>query len=194
MARLTDLNGQAGKLQVEIYRAGYGGVIIPAELLSDSIEVTGDEGTISQETFAGTFTQPSGTYEEPQITWTAVLTMEMLRKLYPELSDESVDRPQIAGQTVFGGNDCTVREKAKVVIHQTCDDNSDRDWYFPEVYLSQNFSATFTPGEVATIPFTAHIQPATELNGGLVRVGTGSLNEETVFDDDTGQYIPVGSS
>lgn len=193
MAQLTDLNGQSGKLQIEIFREGYGGVIIPAELLSDSVEVSGDEGTITQETFAGTFTKPSGTYEEPQITWTAVLTMEMLRELYPELSEPSVDRPSIAGQTIFGGTDCTVRETAKLVIHQTCADNSDQDWYFPEVYISQNFSATFTPGEVATIPFTAYIRPSVELDGGLARVGTGSLTEPTLFDDETGEYEPIES-
>lgn len=193
MATPTQLKGKSGKVDITLYRAGLGGVRIPAEMLADSVEVTGDEGTVSSTTFAGTFTQPSQTYEEPQVTFTIVATAELLRLIYPEISENSTDRPTIAGQTVFGGSECTVREDAKLVIHWTCDGNSDNDWYFPAVALSQNFSATFTPGEVLTIPVVGHIQPSSELNGGLVRVGTGDLTEPTLFDVDTGEYEPIGS-
>lgn len=194
MANPTVLKGKSGKVDVTIYRAGYGGVRIPAELLADSVEVTGDEGEVSIETFAGTSKQPSQTYDEPQITFTIVGTMELIRLIYPELSDASSDRPTIAGQTVFGGNECTVREDAKVVVHWTCDSNSDNDWYFPAVSLTQNFSATFTPGEVLTIPVVGYIQPATELNGGLVRIGTGDLTKQTLFSEATGTYEDITSS
>lgn len=187
------MQSKSGKVDVTIYRESSGGVRIPAELLADSIEVTGDEGTVSNETFAGTFTKPSETYDEPQVTFTIVLSTELLREVYPELSEPSIDRPEIAGQTVFGGNECTVREPAKLVIHWTCDGNSDNDWYFPEVLLSQNFTATFTPGEVLTIPIVGHIQPSQELNGGLVRIGTGDLTEPTLFDAATGEYEPITS-
>lgn len=193
MANPTQLSGKSGKVDVTIYRAGYGGVRIPAELLADSIEVTGDEGTVSSTTFAGTFTQPSQTYEEPQVSFTIVATTELLRLIYPEISEASNDRPTIAGQTIFGGSECTVREGGKLVIHWTCDDNSDNDWYFPNVMLSQNFSATFTPGEVLTIPVVGHVQPASELDGGLVQVGTGDLDEPTLFNEATGQYEPISS-
>lgn len=188
-----DIGSKSGKVDVTIYRAGYGGVRIPAEMLADSIEVTGDEGTVSNPTFAGTFTKPSETYEEPQVSFTMVLTAAALRQVYPELSDPSVDRPTIAGQTVFGGLTCTVRESAKLVIHWTCDGNSDEDWYFPNVLLSQNFSATFTPGEVLTIPVVAHVQPD-KTTGALVIVGTGDLTQETEFDETSGTYAPVTSS
>lgn len=193
MPNPTILRGKSGKVDVTLYREGYGGVRIPAELLADSVEVTGDEGTVSSETFAGTNTQPSQTYDEPQVTFTMLLTTELLRLVYPEISTPSVDRPTIAGQTVFGGTECTVRESTKLVIHWTCDPNSDDDWYFPEVLLSQNFSATFTPGEVLTVPVVGHIQPAAELNGGVVRVGTGDLTQPTLFDEATGEYEPVTS-
>ena len=187
------IGSKSGKVDITLYRAGYGGVRIPAEMLADSVEVTGDEGSVSNETFAGTFTKPSQTYEEPQVTFTLVMTAAALRQVYPELSTPSTDRPTIAGQTVFGGSECVVREPAKLVIHWTCDGNSDEDWYFPEVLLSQNFSATFTPGEVLTIPVVGHIQPSSELNGGLVRVGTGDLTQPTIFDEDTGEYVPITS-
>jgi hypothetical protein len=187
------MQGKSGKVDITIYRETSGGVRIPAEVLTDEITVTGDEGTTSSTTFAGTFTQPSGTYDEPSVEFTMLLTPTLLRELYPELSDPSVDRPNIAGQTVFGGTDCTVRESAKLVIHWTCDGNSDNDWYFPNVMLSQNFSATFTPNEVITLPVMGHIQPADELNGGLVRVGTGDLTEPTLFDEATGTYEPITS-
>jgi hypothetical protein len=121
-----------------------------------------------------------------------VLTAAALRLIYPELSTNSTDRPTIAGQTVFGGNTCTVRESAKLVIHWSCDSNSDEDWYFPNVLLSQNFSATFTPGEVLTVPVVGHIQPDSS-TGQLVIVGTGDLTEETIFDETTGTYEPVTS-
>lgn len=186
------IGSKSGKVDVTIYRAGYGGVRIPAAMLADSIEVTGDEGTVSNPTFAGTFTKPSETYEEPQVTFTMVLTTAALRSVYPELSTASTDRPTVAGQTVFGGNECTVRESAKLVIHWSCDSNSDEDWYFPNVLLSQNFSATFSPGEVLTIPVVGHIQPDAT-NGQLVIIGTGDLDEPTMFDEDTGTFEPVTS-
>lgn len=187
------IGSKSGKVDVTIFRAGYGGVRIPAEMLADEVTVTGDEGTVSNPTFAGTFTKPSQTYDEPQVTFTIVATAQALRLIYPEISENSNDRPTIAGQTIFGGSECTVREPAKLVVHWTCDANSDDDWYFPEVLLAQNFSATFTPGEVLTIPVVGHIQPATELNGGLVQVGTGDLDEPTLFDDTTGEYEPISS-
>ena len=193
MANPTVLTGKSGKVDVTIYRAGSGGVRIPAELLADSVEVSGDEGSVSSETFAGTFTQPSQTYEEPQVTFTMVMTPELMRLVYPEISDPSVDRPSIAGQTVFGGSACTVNEEAKLVIHWTCDENSDNDWFFPSVMLSQNFSATFSPGEVLTVPVVGHIQPSGDFDGALVIVGTGDLTEPTLFDETTGTYEPVGS-
>lgn len=182
---------KSGKVDITLYRQSSGGVRIPAEMLADSIEVTGDEGITSNPTFAGTFTQPSGTYEEPQVSFTIVMTPALLREIYPELSTPSIDRPTIAGQTVFGGQDCTVREEAKLVIHWTCDGNSDNDWYFPAVLLSQNFSGTFSPNEVLTVPVIAHVQP--DNNGVLAIIGTGSLTEETLFDVNTGEYEPVTS-
>src|SRR5690606_18383762 len=115
------IGSKSGKVDITLYRAGYGGVRIPAEMLADSVEVTGDEGSVSNETFAGTFTKPSETNEEPQVTFTLVMTAAALRQVYPELSTQSVDRPTIAGQTVFGGSECVVREPAKLVIHWTCD-------------------------------------------------------------------------
>lgn len=193
MPNPTILTGKSGKVDVTIYRETSGGVRIPAELLVDTVEVTGEEGTVSSETFAGTFTQPSGTYDEPTVALTINLTTELLRLLYPELSDPSVDRPAIAGQTVFGGVACTVREPAKVVVHWTCDENSDNDWYFPNVLLSQNFGATFEPGSVLTLPIMGHIQPETG-TGTLVIVGTGSLTEPTMFDEATGDFEPIASS
>jgi len=189
------MQSKSGKVDVTIYRESSGGVRIPAHMLADSIEVTGDEGSVSNPTFAGTFTKPSETYEEPQVMFTIVLTSALLREVYPELSTDSTDRPTIAGQTVFGGSECVVREPAKLVIHWTCDGNSDDDWFFPNVLLSQNFSATFTPGEVLNIPITAHVQPSTDEdhNGALVIVGTGDLDEPTLFDVDTGEYVPISS-
>lgn len=189
---LTNLQGKSGKVDVTIYRASSGGVRIPADMLAESIEVTGDEGTTSVQTFAGSRSQPSGTYDDPQVMFTVLLTPELLRAVYPELSDTSVDRPTIAGQTVFGGQECTVRENAKIVIHWTCDGNSDNDWYIPNVNLSQNFSATFTPNEVITLPITGYIQYSTEI-GGLVQVGTGDLTEPTLFDASTGTYEAISS-
>ncbi|NCU40852.1 hypothetical protein EOL73_03795 [Candidatus Saccharibacteria bacterium] len=187
------MQSKSGKVDVTIYRAGYGGVRIPAEMLAEEVAVTGDEGSVSNPTFAGTFTKPSETYDEPRVAFTMVLTSALLREVYPELSTNSTDRPTVAGQTVFGGNACVVREPAKLVIHWTCDGNSDDDWYFPNVLLSQNFTARFTPGEVLTLPVVAHVQPEA-VTGALVYVGTGDLTEFTLFDETTGEYEPLASS
>lgn len=189
------MQGKSGKVDVTIYREGYGGVRIPAELLSDDgVEVTGDEGVTTSNTMAGNFSTPNGTYEEPTVAFTVILpNAKYLKSIYPDLHTDSTDRPTIAGQTIFGGNNCTVKEPAKLVVHWTCDGNSDNDEYYPEVVLSSNFTHSVVPGDVLKIPITAYIHPSEELNGGLVAWGTGNLTEETQFSVENGVYEPIGS-
>lgn len=190
------MTDRSGKVDITLYRDGYGGVKIPAQFLVDTVEVSGEENNSDSNTFAGTRSTPNGTYDSPTVEFTIKFTTNLLREVYPEISEDSTDRPTIAGQTVFGGSDCVVREPAKLVVHWTCDGNSDADQYFPNVLLNHNFSASYSPGDVLTVPIMAQVHESQEEahNGALCIWGTGDLTEPTLFDAETGEYVAVTSS
>ena len=196
MAQITDFSAVQGKLDITIfYTALDQGVRIPAEMLVDDIEVAnGEEQTSTVTTFAGEESEPNGTYSSPQINFNVKLNMKALRMIQPNISTNSTDRPTVAGQTIFGGSDCTVTDDAILIVHQTCGENSDNDLQFPRVKLSKNFGMTLSPGEVFTLPFSAYILQSSHHNGALAIYGTGDLDEETLFSDTTGVYELLGSS
>lgn len=194
MAEITDLSGISGKMDITIfYPALNEGVRIPAEMLVDDIEIAnGEEQVSTVTTFAGEQSEPNGTYASPQINFSIKANMKALRMIQPDISVDSNDRPTVAGQTIFGGNTCSVTNEAVLIIHQTCGENSDNDFQFPNVKLSKNFGATLSPGEVFTLPFNAYILPSSP-DGVLAIYGTGDLDEPTLFSDTTGEYEPISS-
>lgn len=194
MAEITDFSAIQGKMDITIFYPELNeGVRIPAQMLVDEIEVAnGEEQVSTVETFAGEESEPNGTYSSPQINFTVKLNMKALRLIQPNISTNSTDRPTVAGQTIFGGSECTITDDAILVVHQTCGENSDNDLYFPRVKLSKNFGMTLSPGEVFTLPFQAYILGSAE-TGALAIYGTGDLDEPTLFDVETGEYAPVSS-
>lgn len=195
MAEITDFSSIQGKMDITIfYPALNQGVRIPANMLTDDIEVANGEEQVSTiETFAGEESEPNGTYSSPQVNFSIKLNMKALRMIQPNISTDSTDRPTVAGQTIFGGSECTITDDAILIVHQTCGENSDNDLQFPRVKLSKNFGMSLSPGEVFTLPFQAYILGDSENEGRLAVYGTGDLDEPTLFDDETGEYVAVGS-
>lgn len=196
MAEITDFSAIQGKMDITIFYPDLNqGVRIPAEMLVDDIEVAnGEEQVSTVTTFAGEESEPNGTYSSPQINFSIKMNMKALRLVQPDISTNSNDRPTVAGQTIFGGTNCTVTNDAILIVHQTCGENSDNDLQFPRVKLSKNFGMTLSPGEVFTLPFSAYILPSADHDGALAIYGTGDLDEETLFSDVTGEYEPLSSS
>ncbi len=186
---------KTGKVDVSIVPEGGTGVTIPAHYLSeDGVTTTLEEGTREIATMAGTFTVPSGTISEANSVFSVVLPgMNYLKNIFPDLYTASSDRPTVAGQTVFGSQDCSARGTAKLVIHYSCDANSDDDVYIPSAAITYNATLTQNASDPLTVEITAYAQPSDELNGGVAVYGTGSLDEETLFDATTGEYEPVTS-
>lgn len=183
-----------GKVDVSL-----NGVTIPAQYLSDEGAVTTlTEGTREVTTMAGTFSQPSGTYDEATVVFNVVLpNMNYLKNIFPDLYTASVDRPTVAGQTVFGGETCSTRENTPVVVHYTCDGNSDNDVFVPNGSVLASVELTQNATDPVTVSVTVNAQPNDDEQlaplGAIAVLGTGSLTEPTTWDATAGQYVPLGS-
>lgn len=177
-----------GKVDVSL-----NGVTIPAQYLSDEgVTTTLTEGTREIATMAGTFTQPSGTYDEATVVFNVTLpNMFYLSNIFPEQFTASNDRPTVAGQTVFGGDDCTIRMNTPVVVHYTCEPNSDNDVYIPNGSVQASLELTQNATDPVTVAITVNAQP--DVNGVIAILGTGSLDEPTLWNAVTEQYEPVTS-
>ena len=177
-----------GKVDVSL-----NGVTIPAQFISDEgVTTTLTEGTREVTTMAGTFTQASGTYDEATVVFNVVLpSMNYMKNIFPDLYTASTDRPTAAGQTVFGGDSCTVRENTPLVVHYTCDPNSDNDVYVPNAALQATVELTQNASDPVTVAVTANAQP--DDNGVIAILGTGDLTEPTLWNAATEAYEPIGS-
>ena len=177
-----------GKVNVSL-----NGVTIPAQFISDEgVTTTLTEGTREVTTMAGTFTQASGTYDEATVVFNVVLpSMNYMKNIFPDLYTASTDRPTAAGQTVFGGDSCTVRENTPLVVHYTCDPNSDNDVYVPNAALQATVELTQNASDPVTVAVTANAQP--DDNGVIAILGTGDLTEPTLWNAATEAYEPIGS-
>lgn len=177
-----------GKVDVSL-----NGVTIPAQFLSDEgVTTTLTEGTREVATMQGTSTQSSGTYDEATVVFNVVLpNMNYLKNVFPDLYTASTDRPTVAGQTVFGGDSCTVRENTPLVVHYTCDPNSDNDVYVPNAALQATVELTQNASDPVTVAVTANAQP--DDNGVIAILGTGDLTQPTLWNPVTEKYEPIGS-
>lgn len=177
-----------GKVDVSL-----NGVTIPAQYLSDEgVTTTLTEGTREIPTMAGTFSQASGTYEEATVVFNVTLpNMNYLKNIFPDMYTPSVDRPTVAGRVAFGGDDCTTRENTPVVVHYTCDPNSDNDVYVPNGAVQASIELVQNATDPVTIAVTVNAQP--DDDGVIAYLGTGSLTEPTLWNAATGAYEPVTS-
>ena len=183
-----------GKVDVSL-----NGVTIPAQYVSDEgVTTTLTEGTRSVATMAGTFNQASGTYDDANVVFNIVLpNMNYLKNIFPDLYTASVDRPTAAGQTVFGGDTCTVRENTPVVVHYTCDPNSDNDVFIPNGSVQASIELTQNASDPVVVAVTVNAQPNEDEDlaplGAIAILGTGSLTGPTLWNAAAGEYQSISS-
>jgi hypothetical protein len=172
-----------GKVDVSL-----NGVTVPAQFISDDgVTTTLTEGTREIATMAGTFTQASGTYEEASVEFSITLpNMNYLKNVFPDLYTASTDRAAVAGQTVFGGDSCSTRANTPLVVHYTCDANSDNDVFVPNASVLASIELNQNASDPVTVTVTANAQP--DDNGVIAILGTGSLTEPTLWNAATEEY------
>lgn len=177
-----------GKVDVSL-----NGITIPAHLLSDEgVTTTLTEGTREIPTMAGTFNKPSGTFEEATVAFSVVLpNMNYLKNILPDFYEASSDRPTVAGQITFGDNDCVTRENTPVVVHYSCESNSDNDVYIPNGIVQANIELVQNVNDPVTVEITVNAMP--DDNGVIARFGTGDLTQETLWNAATEQYEAITS-
>lgn len=180
----------SGKAQVSL-----NGVTIPPQYISDDgVKTTLKEGETEIKTMAGVFKQPNGMMDEATSMFSVVLPdMNYLKNVFPEMYTASTDRPTVAGQTKFGGNTCSARENTPVVVHYTCDSNSDNDIYIPNGSVVANVEIQQNAGDPVVVEITINAQPDDTLNGAVAILGTGSLTGPTLWNPATETYEAVAS-
>lgn len=179
-----------GKVDVSI-----NGVTIPAQYISDEgVTTTLTEMVKEIPTMAGTFRTATGIFEEANAVFNITLpNMNYVKNIFPELYTPSVDRPDVAGQTVFGGNDCVSRPNTPVVVHYTCQSNSDNDLFIPSGSVIASIELVQNATDPVVIAVTVEAQPSDAHDGAIAILGTGSLTEETLWNSTTEEYEPISS-
>lgn len=178
-----------GKVDVSLNQ-----ITIPARLLSDSGVVTTIEyGTREIASLGGTFTQPNGRIETATAVFSVLLpSMDYLKNLFPDIYQAGTGA-QTVGRVEFGGDDCTVQANTPVVIHYSCEENSDNDIFIPNGTVQYNASMTQNASDPVMVEITVMAQPDDTRNGIVAWAGTGSLTEKTIWNATTEAYEPVAS-
>lgn len=178
-----------GKVDVSL-----NGVTIPAKYLSgdDGVVTTLTETVKETPTMAGTVRQSTGTYEEANVAFSVVLpNMNYLKNIFPDMYTASSDRPTVAGRIAFGGDECIARENTPVVVHYSCQENSDNDIYIPSGSVTASVEITQNLSDPVVVMITVQAQP--DDDGVFAYAGTGDLDEETIWDPETEAYVPISS-
>jgi hypothetical protein len=170
--------------------------VIPASVLSE-VTVTLTEGERERTTLAGTFKKGSRTFDEvmatatlyiPSMDW---LGRNILRARY-NASEESPGSPaeETPGNVIFNSDACTAEVDAGPVnIHYDCEGNDANDVYFYNANLKVNLEMTYNADDDLQVELTFFGQP--DDDGNVVRLGTGDLTQESVYDPDTQATIAV---
>lgn len=179
-----------GRVDVSLYK-----VRIPSALISDDgVETTITEGTRDIATMAGTFTEVSGTLDEANSVFNVVLpNMSYLGVVFPDLYKAS-EHEEGVGQTTFGGNTCTARSHTPLVIHYSCDKNSDNDIFIPNASIVASVDLTQNASDPVVVEVTANALPSDDYDGAVAIMGTGSLSEKTLWNPITEVFEPVTES
>lgn len=176
-----------GKVDVSLF-----GVTIPADFISDEgVVTTLTEGVREVPTMAGTFREPSGTYDEASVVFNVVLpSMVYVKNFLPDLY--KVGTGGSPGRVEFGGNSCEVRDNTQVVVHYSCEPNSDDDVYIPNGSVVASMELTQNATDPVTVAVTVNATPDDE-TGLIAWLGAGSLTGETIWDAEAEEYVPVTS-
>lgn len=180
----------SGKVDVSL-----NGITIPAKYLGDDgATTTLEEGTIEISTLEGTFTKPNGTFEEVSTKFTLVLpNMSYLKNIFPNRYTASNDRPTVAGRTAIGGDTCFTMESTPVVVHYSCDSNSDNDVYIPNGYVSASIELQQNISDPVMVEVTVNGLPSEDHDNVRAYLGTGSLSGETLWNAEDEVYEAITS-
>lgn len=166
-----------------------GTALIPAAFLSD-INPDFEEGTRETTTLGGVRTQPSGLYDTAMLAFTLYLpSMDYLKNIWAEIYN-APSGGQTTGNFILGSDTCSTREAVPVNIHYTCDDNDDNDVHIFAGLVSFTFNPTYTDSDGLSVDVTVYAQPTDD---GYVRIGTGNLAVESIYDVATESTVPVTS-
>lgn len=171
------------------------GVTVPSDLIGDDgVTTTLTEKIYEIATMGGTFRQNSGIYDESNSKFSVVLpNMNYVKYIFPDLYTASFDRPTVAGQVVFGGDNCSVRQNTPLVVHYSCQENSDDDLFIPNGSVTASIELTQNASDPVTVTVTVEAQPSPEHDGAVAILGTGSLTGPTIWNAVEGAYEPIGS-
>ena len=176
-----------GKVDVSLF-----GVTIPGQFISDEgVTTTATETVREIPTMAGTFRTNTNIYEEANAVFNIVLpNLDFLKNVLPDLYQAGTGRRP--GRIAIGGDVCTARENTPLVIHYSCQEDSDNDVYLPNASIVASFELTQNASDPVTIAITANAQPELE-TGVLMYLGAGSLTQDTLWNPVTGEYEVVTS-
>lgn len=165
---------------------------IPASLLSE-VTVTISEGERERTTLAGTFRKGSRTFEEVQATATLYIPSmdwlgeNILRSRY------TAGNGELEGNIVFNSDSCSADVDAGPVnIHYTCDDNDVNDVHFYNAVLRVNMEMAYNAEDDLQVELTFYGNP--DDDGNVVRLGTGDLTQDSVWDAESETTVAVSSS
>lgn len=178
---MTQLGGKA--------EVALNGVIIPASILSE-VTVNIAEGTRERKTLGGNFKRSSGILETAEAKFTLYLpSMDYLKNIFPDRYNAPTGN--VTGNIIYNSEECVEASTGPMNIHYTCDSNDANDVYFYEGIAHLNFSATYNASDDLSIEVTVYAQP--DDDGNIVRIGTGDLTQESIYDEATDTTEPVAS-
>lgn len=167
------------------YQMSVDNVLIPGDLLGD-IAVQYTEAVKERTTQLGTIRTPAGTVEEASMTFTLFLpNIDYLKNIFPENYNEPTNTGANArtGNLVFGGNSCQTYNTHIFNIHPTCEANDNNDWHF-EGTVNRDFNPTLNGTDDVSIELTVNMSNSEAL-GGMLRLGTGDLSQNSKWDPTT---------
>jgi len=179
----------SGKVDVSL-----NGIRVPAKFLNgdDGVVTTITEGIREIPTMEGSVKQPSGTLDDAMITFSVILpNMNYLKNIFPDLYTASADRPTVAGRVSFGGTQCTSRETTPVVVHYTCQANSDNDVFIPAGLVIASIEMTQNVSDAVSVSVTVQAQPSDTYGGVRAWLGTGDLTAPSIWNATTEVYGPI---
>lgn len=179
-----------GKVDVSLY-----GVTIPASLLSgdDGVVTNAEEKTIEINSLDGVITQGTRIFDNVNVTFSVILpSMDYMKNILPDLYEAGTGG-QTVGRIAIGGNDCAVAENTPLVVHYSCQEDSDNDIYVPNANVIATFELTQNSDDPVMVSFTANALPSLEDDGVKMFLGTGSLTEKTLWNAEEEAYEPVAS-
>lgn len=163
--------------------------VVPKSMLGET-ELSLESTTRERTTQGGTFTEPTGTFEtqEFSVTLFAPSLNWFIQNFLKTGGEEGTE-----GQFNFVNNadECVPVEVGPLNIHPHCETNDANDVHFYNAQMGWNVGATLSDSDPAEIELTFYANP--DDDGNVWRLGTGDLTQESEWDADSQETVPVTS-